>query len=92
VPPPATTAHGALLAHITGGHIETIDAGPSSFQPMNVNFGLFPPLHEAPAFDRNSKLGRSAAKAFARKSALTRRALADLDSWIAGEIPAAAAE
>jgi len=92
VPPPATTAHGALLAHITGGHIETIDAGPSSFQPMNVNFGLFPPLHEAPAFDRNSKLGRSTAKAFARKSALTRRALADLDSWIAGEIPAAAAE
>ena len=40
--PPATTAHGALLGHITGGHIETIDAGPRSFQPMNVNFGLFP--------------------------------------------------
>ena len=35
---------GALLGHITGGHIETIDAGPRSFQPMNVNFGLFPPL------------------------------------------------
>ena len=46
-PPPPTTAHGALLAHITGGHIETIDAGPSSFQPMNVNFGLFPPLADA---------------------------------------------
>ena len=30
--------------HITGGHVETIDAGPRSFQPMNVNFGLFPPL------------------------------------------------
>jgi methylenetetrahydrofolate--tRNA-(uracil-5-)-methyltransferase len=90
--PPATTAHGALLAHITGGHIETIDAGPSSFQPMNVNFGLFPPLAEQPAFDRNSKLGRSTAKAFARKSALTRRALADLDRWIAGEPPAVAAE
>ena len=44
VAPPPTTAHGALLAHITGGHIETIDAGPSSFQPMNVNFGLFPPI------------------------------------------------
>ena len=43
-PPPPTTAHGALLAHITGGHVETIDAGPRSFQPMNVNFGLFPPL------------------------------------------------
>src|SRR5215468_12370806 len=49
-PPPATTAHGALLRHITGGHIETIDTGPSSFQPMNVNFGLFPALHEAPEF------------------------------------------
>src|SRR5205085_11650402 len=42
--PPPTTAHGALLGHITGGHVETIDNGPRSFQPMNVNFGLFPPL------------------------------------------------
>src|SRR4029077_19661247 len=41
VPPPPTTAHGALLGHITGGHVETIDAGPRSFQPMNINFGLF---------------------------------------------------
>ena len=41
-PLPATTALGALIGHITGGHIETIDAGPRSFQPMNVNFGLFP--------------------------------------------------
>jgi methylenetetrahydrofolate--tRNA-(uracil-5-)-methyltransferase len=46
--PPPTTAHGALLGHITGGHIETIDAGPRSFQPMNVNFGLFPPLTRVP--------------------------------------------
>ena len=46
-PPPPTTAHGALLAHITGGHVETIDAGPRSYQPMNVNFGLFPPLVRA---------------------------------------------
>ena len=45
--PPPTTAHGALLDHITGGHIETIDAGPPSFQPMNVNFGLFPPLAQS---------------------------------------------
>ncbi len=91
-PPPPTTAHGALLAHITGGHIETIDAGPSSFQPMNVNFGLFPPLQETPTFDRQSKLNRAAAKAMARKSALSRRALADLDLWIAGGPPAVAAE
>ena len=63
LPPPPTTAHGALLAHITGGHIETIDAGPSSFQPMNVNFGLFPPLAEPAAFDREGrKFGRGSAK------------------------------
>ncbi len=45
--PPPTTAMGALLNHITGGHITTIDAGPRSFQPMNVNFGLFPPIESA---------------------------------------------
>src|ERR1700751_2127438 len=49
VAPPPTTAHGALLAHITGGHIETIDCGPRSFQPMNINFGLFPPLAPVPS-------------------------------------------
>src|SRR5260221_10744570 len=43
-PPPPTTALGSLLGHITGGHIETLDAGPPSFQPMNINFGLFPLL------------------------------------------------
>jgi methylenetetrahydrofolate--tRNA-(uracil-5-)-methyltransferase len=92
-PPPPTTAHGALLAHITGGHIETIDAGPSSFQPMNVNFGLFPPLGTAAPFDpQGRKYGRGSAKNLARKSALSQRALADLDRWIAGEMPAAAAE
>jgi methylenetetrahydrofolate--tRNA-(uracil-5-)-methyltransferase len=89
-PPPATTAHGALIAHITGGHIDTIDAGPTSFQPMNVNFGLFPPLAQAPDFDRKSKLGRGTAKALAKKSALTRRALADLACWIALPTRAAA--
>jgi methylenetetrahydrofolate--tRNA-(uracil-5-)-methyltransferase len=89
--PPMTTAHGALLGHITSGHIETIDAGPRSFQPMNVNFGLFLPLgHElAPTSEkRTSKyLGpRNAAK----KGALCARAIADLDAWIAGALPAAA--
>ena len=89
--PPPTTAHGALLAHITGGHIETIDAGPSSFQPMNVNFGLFPPIAE-PAAREGRKLGRGSAKNLARKNALSDRALADLERWMAGELPAAAAE
>jgi methylenetetrahydrofolate--tRNA-(uracil-5-)-methyltransferase len=91
VPPPPTTAHGALLAHITGGHIETIDAGPSSFQPMNVNFGLFPPI-AAPVAPEGRKFGRGSARNLARKSALSERALADLERWIAGELPAAAAE
>src|ERR1700741_575506 len=47
-PPPATTALGSLLGHITGGHIETIEPGSRSFQPMNINFGLFPPLASPP--------------------------------------------
>jgi len=90
--PPPTTAHGALLAHITGGHIETIDAGPSSFQPMNVNFGLFPPLNENVAFNKTGrKFGRGSAKNLARKSALSVRALNDLEHWI-GESAAVAAE
>src|SRR5580698_4199837 len=49
--PPRTTAHGALLAYITGDHLDTIDEGPSSFQPMNVNFGLFPALSRMPVND-----------------------------------------
>jgi methylenetetrahydrofolate--tRNA-(uracil-5-)-methyltransferase len=89
--PPPTTAHGALLAHITGGHIETIDAGPSSFQPMNVNFGLFPPI-AAPVAPEGRKFGRGSAKNLARKGAVSERALADLERWIAGELPATAAE
>src|SRR5690606_36567376 len=45
VPPPQTSAFGALLGHITGGHIlDESGSGPRSFQPMNINFGLFPPL------------------------------------------------
>ncbi len=91
VPPPPTTAHGALLAHITGGHIETIDAGPSSFQPMNVNFGLFPPLPEPASQDpQGRKFGRGSAKNLARKAALSARALADLERWLAGDSAVAA--
>jgi methylenetetrahydrofolate--tRNA-(uracil-5-)-methyltransferase len=91
-PPPASTAHGALLAHITGGHIETIDAGPRSYQPMNVNFGLFPPLARAPAADAGGKRLRGPAKSLARKRALCLRALADLDLWAEGCGHVAAAE
>jgi len=80
--PPATTAIGALLNHITGGHIETIDAGPPSFQPMNVNFGLFPPLSEAPLSASGKKL-RGPEKAQANKRAMSLRAERDLEVWLA---------
>jgi methylenetetrahydrofolate--tRNA-(uracil-5-)-methyltransferase len=90
--PPPTTAHGALLGHITGGHIETIDAGPRSFQPMNVNFGLFPPLTRMPTRGLDGERLRGPAKTIAKKRELSRRALADLDRWIAGDAFPAAAE
>jgi methylenetetrahydrofolate--tRNA-(uracil-5-)-methyltransferase len=64
-PPPATTAFGALLAHITGG------ADERTFQPMNVNFGLFPP------FPKSAKIrGKD------RKQAMSARALEDLSGWL----------
>jgi methylenetetrahydrofolate--tRNA-(uracil-5-)-methyltransferase len=89
-PLPSTTALGALINHITGGHIETIDEGPRSFQPMNVNFGLFPPLEHAPKSEDGKRL-RGPAKAIARKKALTNRARTDLAVWmLGGEMPAAA--
>ncbi|MGE0035167.1 MAG: methylenetetrahydrofolate--tRNA-(uracil(54)-C(5))-methyltransferase (FADH(2)-oxidizing) TrmFO [Xanthobacteraceae bacterium] len=89
-PPPATTAHGALLAHITGGHVETIDAGPRSYQPMNVNFGLFPPLAQAPTRHPDGTRLRGPEKTLAKKQALSARALNDLEQWIAGGHAAAA--
>jgi methylenetetrahydrofolate--tRNA-(uracil-5-)-methyltransferase len=64
-PPPPTTALGALLGHITGG------ADAASYQPMNVNFGLFPPLD----------VGRT--KKADRKKLYTDRARADLETWLA---------
>jgi methylenetetrahydrofolate--tRNA-(uracil-5-)-methyltransferase len=80
--PPLTTAIGALLNHITGGHIETIDAGPRSFQPMNVNFGLFPPLDFTPKAEDGKRL-RGPEKAVAKKRALSARAEEDLRGWLA---------
>jgi methylenetetrahydrofolate--tRNA-(uracil-5-)-methyltransferase len=80
-PPPQTTAIGALLNHVTGGHIEAIEAGPRSFQPMNVNFGLFPPIAEA-RVDGDGKRLRGPERGAARKRALSARAAADLAAWI----------
>ena len=87
-PPPPTTALGALLAHITGGHLSADgEGGARSFQPMNVNFGLFPPV----TVPRDSwGKGPKNSKAFARKRAMSARALADLDAWLAGPASVAA--
>jgi methylenetetrahydrofolate--tRNA-(uracil-5-)-methyltransferase len=90
-PPPATSALGSLLGHITGGHIETIDAGPRSFQPMNINFGLFPPLSNPPNKHPDGTRLRGNDKTIARKQAISARALSDLDRWIADNISVAAA-
>ncbi len=68
-PPPATTAMGAILAHITGGG----DA--ETFQPMNVNFGLFPPIAD-PVGVKGKDKGRE------RKKLLALRALEDLNGWL----------
>ena len=61
--PPPTTAMGALITHITGG------ADAETYQPMNVNFGLFPPLDNAPK-------GRD------RKLAMSQRAKRDFAEWL----------
>jgi methylenetetrahydrofolate--tRNA-(uracil-5-)-methyltransferase len=85
VTPPPTTAFGAILGHITGGHLASDDEpGKRSFQPMNVNFGLFPPAQIVREPGR--KLSGNE-KGLARKRAITARALADLDRWLA--VPAA---
>ncbi|MGO4337700.1 methylenetetrahydrofolate--tRNA-(uracil(54)-C(5))-methyltransferase (FADH(2)-oxidizing) TrmFO [Labrys sp. KB_33_2] len=85
--PPATTALGALLNHITGGHLVSEDAGPRSFQPMNVNFGLFPPLEVSPKGEDGKRL-RGSEKTHAKKRAMSARALEALEGWkraVAGE-------
>ncbi|MEO9615812.1 MAG: methylenetetrahydrofolate--tRNA-(uracil(54)-C(5))-methyltransferase (FADH(2)-oxidizing) TrmFO [Nitratireductor sp.] len=92
-PPLATTAFGALLAHITGGHIVSDDEpGKRSFQPMNVNFGLFPPLAPGAIEKPEGRRFRGKEKTIARKKALTGRALADCRSWLGLAPRAEAAE
>jgi methylenetetrahydrofolate--tRNA-(uracil-5-)-methyltransferase len=76
-PPPPTTAFGAILGHITGG------ARPETFQPMNVNFGLFPPLAGGDEGPRRLR-GRE------RKKALSDRALRHIDRWLDSRAPAEA--
>nr|HMN87025.1 methylenetetrahydrofolate--tRNA-(uracil(54)-C(5))-methyltransferase (FADH(2)-oxidizing) TrmFO [Bauldia sp.] len=86
--PPPTTAFGAILGHITGGHIEAHDEpGKRSYQPMNVNFGLFPPVQ---VVREPGKRLSGTEKAQAKKRAISARALADCDRWLAGGVADAA--
>ena len=85
-PPPETTALGALIAHITGGHIAADDESPDarkprSFQPMNINHGLLPPI-AVPATGPDGKRLKGKDKSFAKKRAAAHRALADLAGWL----------
>lgn len=96
-PPPATTALGALLSHITGGHIvadgdELADVGdqpieakvqkPRSFQPMNINFGLILPI-AAPRVASDGRRLKGKERTVEKKRMMSRRALADLQAWLA---------
>ena len=78
--PPVTTALGALVAHITGGHIEAEGySGARSFQPMNVNFGLFPEVSIVKPEGAGRWRGND--KTIAKRKAITSRALEDLQAW-----------
>jgi methylenetetrahydrofolate--tRNA-(uracil-5-)-methyltransferase len=80
-----TTAMGALLNHITGGHIsddgDLAQGKPRSFQPMNINFGLFPDI-EAPK-ELHGKRLRGKEKTRAKKQAMAARALSHFEEWLA---------
>ncbi|MEW5420869.1 methylenetetrahydrofolate--tRNA-(uracil(54)-C(5))-methyltransferase (FADH(2)-oxidizing) TrmFO [Amorphus sp. 3PC139-8] len=92
VGPPATTAMGALLGHITGGHLssdEEENRGARSFQPMNVNFGLFPPM-DTPRTDADGRKLKGPARGAARKKLLTARARADFAAWLGSGLTVAA--
>jgi methylenetetrahydrofolate--tRNA-(uracil-5-)-methyltransferase len=84
--PPATTALGALVGHITGGHLQ---AGAGSFQPMNINYGLLPPMAPPKRDAEGRRLGAKE-KTRLKKRMMGERALADLEAWAAGRELAAA--
>ena len=76
-PPPVTTALGGLVGHITGGHLH---GGKGSFQPMNINYGLLPPMDPPKRDAEGQRLG-SKEKTRIKKRMMGERALADLKVW-----------
>ena len=90
--PPETTALGALIGHLTGGHIAggPIEGEGRSFQPMNINYGLLPPM-EAPKRGEDGQRFARTERGRAKKRLMSERALADLEAWIATEAAFASA-
>ncbi|ESQ76381.1 methylenetetrahydrofolate--tRNA-(uracil(54)-C(5))-methyltransferase (FADH(2)-oxidizing) TrmFO [Asticcacaulis sp. AC402] len=74
--PPETTALGALLNHITIGHLEG-----GSFQPMNINYGLLPPM-EAPKLDEHGQKIPLKERGRAKKRLMSLRALNNVQDWL----------
>jgi methylenetetrahydrofolate--tRNA-(uracil-5-)-methyltransferase len=91
--PPAQTALGALLAHVTGGHLsvegEGGGGGPRSFQPMNINYGLLPPLADGPRRDADGRRLSGPERGRAKKRIMGERALAALQGWAPRALAAA---
>ena len=81
-PPPPTTALGALLGHITGGHV---DGAKGSFQPMNINYGLLPPM-DPPKHSESGKKFVRGERGRAKKRLMSVRALEDLAAWSAAAV------
>ena len=97
--PPITTAMGALLHHITTGHVSYDEDGTSneknrrSFQPMNVNFGLFPPIDKTQLKKpEGQKRWRGKEKQTAKKRVYSARALEHFKQWLDGQETLQAAE
>ena len=83
-PPPQVTALGALLGHLTGGHLE---GGEQSFQPMNINYGLLPPI-EAPTRDADGGRIPNKEGGRAKRRIMGARALEALSAWLTEGPPA----
>jgi methylenetetrahydrofolate--tRNA-(uracil-5-)-methyltransferase len=79
--PPAETALGALLAHVTGGHLSAEGHGPRSFQPMNINYGLLPPLEDTLRRDADGRRLSGPERGRAKKRIMGERALNALKMW-----------
>ena len=81
-PPPPETALGALLAHVTGGHLTEPGARARSFQPMNINYGLLPEPLNPSRWDGRGPRIPPAERGRAKKRAMSERALQALEAWI----------